>query len=110
MLLVKCSSTRHGSLCLDLLYALGVIPWIFTVRKVDEGLLEDCRGLGLVSVGLFGGVGGLESGFEFACGLLAGADLLRLGSSFLLSPLFPFLFLPLVCLLLSPLKKTDLLY
>ena len=110
MLFVKCSSKRHGSLCLDLLYALGVMPWMFTVRRVDEGrLLEGCRGLGSVSVGLFGGVMDLECGFGFVCGLLAGTGL-RISLSFLLSLLFPLLFLPSECLLLSPLKKTDLLY
>ena len=44
MLLVKCSSTRHGSLCLDLLYALGVIPWIFTVLDQISKVYKETKG------------------------------------------------------------------
>ena len=51
VLLVMCSSIRLGSLYLDLLYALGVMPWMFTVMNVDEGLLEGCTGLDLLAEG-----------------------------------------------------------
>ena len=49
---VKCSSIKHVSLYFDLLYALGVIAWMFIVKHVDEGLLGGCIDLCLVFVGI----------------------------------------------------------